>query len=478
VILSEGSNQIRFQYLDVDFTNDTYDNGGSATVGVQLDSTFAAEYSCNTPSLAAGKAILFTPPPFMVILSPSEAGVCDGKPRSLTGTLWNGSGSTQTYALSGRIETGTGSIFLPSTLTVPANGTGNFTVTVRSASDSVLASVTASQGGQQVVREVEVSVEPGLWVAETASPAGAWAPAVAAHGNYLYQIGGYDSDWNQTAAVYRYDTATKTWAARADLPTEVTYTNAATIGNKIYVPGGYNGSVGYLNTLYIYDTASNSWSTGATLPVNLGYAPVVTDGQKLYVVSGYDGTSGQNSDKIYIYDPALDSWATGADMPAGTGGYYASGACIGGKIYVAGGVVGPSGVDTLATRVYTIASNTWGTAPDLPDPGLASYDGGWSAFNGGVIDDRYFVVFGGDNESWECSRKAVVFDTQKGKWEDAGDLNSCLIGSKGAAVGKVFYRIGGEKDYMPFDMSTEYYSQCQGFPWSMFLPVIEHGAKP
>lgn len=476
-ILYEGSNRILFQYQDVDFVDgyEYLDNGASATVGVQRDSTMASQYSCNTPALAAGKAILFTPTNFDLTLSASYLGVCGGTTGSLTGTVENESGSAQTYALSSSILGGTGAIFgPPATLNVPDGGTGSFTVTVRPDSDSgpILASVTASQGGQVVKETAEINIEQGLWLAETGSEAGSWAPAVAAHGNSLYQIGGYDSDWNQTAAVYRYDTVTKTWAARADLPVEVTETNAATIGDRIYVPGG-NGSSGYLNTLHIYNTASNTWSAGAPLPVYLAYASVVTDGQKLYVVGGYDT---QNSDKIYIYNPALDSWTTGADMPADTGGYYASGACIGGKIYVAGGVVGSSSVDTLATQVYTIATNTWGTAPDLPDPGLASYDGGWSAYNGGVLDSRYFVVFGGDNEYWECSRKAVMFDTQDGHWEEMGDLNSCLIGSKGASVGNVFYRIGGEKDYSSFDMSTEYYSQCKGFPWPMFLPAIEHGA--
>ena len=62
VIISEGSNQIRFQYLDVDFGDVTFNNGASATVGLNFSSTVAQQVSFNTATIANGQAILFTPP--------------------------------------------------------------------------------------------------------------------------------------------------------------------------------------------------------------------------------------------------------------------------------------------------------------------------------------------------------------------------------------------------------------------------------
>ena len=62
-ILYEGSNDIKFQYKDVDFGNVHYDNGASATVGIQGSSTtpdYFLKYSYNTPSLSDGMAILFS----------------------------------------------------------------------------------------------------------------------------------------------------------------------------------------------------------------------------------------------------------------------------------------------------------------------------------------------------------------------------------------------------------------------------------
>lgn len=60
VILFEGTNQILFQYADVDFGNPSYDFGASATVGLNQDSSTASQYSYNTPALADGMAIMWT----------------------------------------------------------------------------------------------------------------------------------------------------------------------------------------------------------------------------------------------------------------------------------------------------------------------------------------------------------------------------------------------------------------------------------
>jgi hypothetical protein len=61
VILYEGSNEILFQYQDVDFSNATWDGGASATVGVQENDTSARQYSFNTASITNGMAIRYSP---------------------------------------------------------------------------------------------------------------------------------------------------------------------------------------------------------------------------------------------------------------------------------------------------------------------------------------------------------------------------------------------------------------------------------
>jgi hypothetical protein len=59
VVLHETSNEIEFFYQDTTFGDPATNNGASATVGTQLDSTVANQYSFNTPaSIADTEAIL------------------------------------------------------------------------------------------------------------------------------------------------------------------------------------------------------------------------------------------------------------------------------------------------------------------------------------------------------------------------------------------------------------------------------------
>jgi len=59
-ILYEGNNSIKFQYLDTTFGNANYDNGGSATVGIESpDGDDGLQYSFNEQSITPGLAILY-----------------------------------------------------------------------------------------------------------------------------------------------------------------------------------------------------------------------------------------------------------------------------------------------------------------------------------------------------------------------------------------------------------------------------------
>lgn len=59
-ILYEGSNEIVFAYADVDMDGTEFDDGASATIGLN-QGDFAAQYSYGTASVAAGSAIRLTP---------------------------------------------------------------------------------------------------------------------------------------------------------------------------------------------------------------------------------------------------------------------------------------------------------------------------------------------------------------------------------------------------------------------------------
>ena len=60
VILYEGTNEIKFQYADVDFGSASYDFGASATVGINQNATTALQVSFNQAVIQNGQAILFS----------------------------------------------------------------------------------------------------------------------------------------------------------------------------------------------------------------------------------------------------------------------------------------------------------------------------------------------------------------------------------------------------------------------------------
>lgn len=63
-ILYEGTNDIKFQYRDVDFGSDYYNNGISATVGIEGADGAGLQYSYNEPVIDPNLAVLFKFPAF------------------------------------------------------------------------------------------------------------------------------------------------------------------------------------------------------------------------------------------------------------------------------------------------------------------------------------------------------------------------------------------------------------------------------
>ena len=59
VILSEGNSDIRVNYKDVDLANATYNNGASATIGIQHSPTSAQQFSLNAANISSQQSLLW-----------------------------------------------------------------------------------------------------------------------------------------------------------------------------------------------------------------------------------------------------------------------------------------------------------------------------------------------------------------------------------------------------------------------------------
>src|SRR5439155_7792665 len=101
VVFFESSSNVLFNYADTTFGGCVADQGGSATVGVQVSSSVGTQYSSNTQSLSSSSALLWTltPPPAAINVRPSSrsfGNVPLGSSQDLTFTVQNVGGGVVT----------------------------------------------------------------------------------------------------------------------------------------------------------------------------------------------------------------------------------------------------------------------------------------------------------------------------------------------------------------------------------------------
>ena len=169
----------------------------------------------------------------------------------------------------------------------------------------------------------------------------------------VYIIGGRNATGSPTSKVMAYNVSTNSWTVKAPLPVPLDAANGAgVINGKIYISGGcrfpdFCVSVGYSSALYMYDPVTNAWTRKSDMPYG-GYGGVTgVIGGKLYVLTTCIATlepafldcdqirSDNTGSQLARYDPATNQW-TKLRQAEGT---YHMGAFVGGKFYVARGVL-------------------------------------------------------------------------------------------------------------------------------------------
>jgi N-acetylneuraminic acid mutarotase len=146
----------------------------------------------------------------------------------------------------------------------------------------------------------------------------AYGTAVQVSG-ILYVIGGYawagpSAGLRPTAVVEAYDPITKTWTAKAPMPTARYGLGAAAIDGVIYAIGGLgNSELWSVNEAY--DPSTDLWTTRASMPTRRFMLGVTAIGGRVYAVGGGTTQNGEKFDLLEVYHPALNRWTTGTPMP-------------------------------------------------------------------------------------------------------------------------------------------------------------------
>ena len=240
--------------------------------------------------------------------------------------------------------------------------------------------------------------ETNAWEPLAPFPAPVHHAAAVTVGDRLFVVGGFTGgrvSWTASNDVYEYVAAGNRWVQRAAMPTGRGGLGAAVLGGRVHVLGGAVGSA--LNAHEVYDPAANRWTRANAMPTARDHLAVVAFGGRVWAIGGRSSFVGTQYANVEVYDPATDSWQTGPPLPAGRGGLAA--VAFRDRLFVFGGET-PTRIFS-ATEMYEVAGNRWIAKEPMPTPrhGMGAV----------VLGDRVHVTGGGTQPGFAATPAHEVY---------------------------------------------------------------------
>jgi N-acetylneuraminic acid mutarotase len=201
--------------------------------------------------------------------------------------------------------------------------------------------------------------------------------AVVAVNGKIYAIGGYGKSGESVESlgvVEAYDPSLDVWESLPAMPTARAHFSCNAIGANIYVIGGVFPRV------EVFNTNTKKWTEKEDLPRELAGHKGVVVGNMLWLLGG---NSKGDSREVLCYDPRLDKWEPeGVVMNNPRNGL----ACVILNNYVF--AIGGSNGEALKTVEYcSVAGGKWFNSTPLPAPRL---------YHEAVVLNGRIYVIGGD----------------------------------------------------------------------------------
>jgi N-acetylneuraminic acid mutarotase len=298
------------------------------------------------------------------------------------------------------------------------------------------------------MRFVAVTLTAALLPGLAAGASGKWgrgAPlpvprgevAAAQAGGWIYVVGGFTANGQNSPRVAAYSPAQNRWRQVADLPLPVDHTMAAGYRGKVYVVGGYGPGRSRLTTLFA--SSDGSWTRLAPMLEQRAAGGAAIVNGKLYVVGGVASSTigeagpsqtGRLARTTLVYDIARDRWST---HPGPTPREHLAVTALGGRIYAIGGRTAGFDTNLNLVEVYNPGTDRWRRLPRLPGK-----RGGTGAAGLG----RWVVSVGGEAPPGTI-RTVYGFDVKRHRWVKLPNLPTPRHGLGVAAFGQRVYVIGG-----------------------------------
>ncbi len=287
-----------------------------------------------------------------------------------------------------------------------------------------------------------------------------------------------------SGATLRHDLGTGAW--RSDLaqrPFKGHHHAAEVVGGRLHLFGGLGSGGGEVQ---IYDPAANRWTAGADMPFPAGSSSSAVIGGKVYVAGGIVGTA--TTRRTAVYDPATNRWTELAPMPAGRN--HAASGTDGRRLYVFGGR-GPGSGDRnevangfATVQVYDPATNRWATSDD-PASGLRPLPQARGGMGRAVLVDGELLVMGGETRDGAGATSAGVYarvdryDPVAGTWRQGTPMPTPRHGIFGVEVaGRVIVAGGGTRAGFSSSTAVEAYNPVRGTPTVQTTTAAGDDAAP
>ena len=220
-----------------------------------------------------------------------------------------------------------------------------------------------------------------------------FTPAQYMHKIYIFDGGSHKMD-ESMARVMEYLEDNNSWAAAQEAAASIDITHYAVLNGDLYALHlAYDGA-----EMYRYVAETNNWGGIKSLPFVQRQSCIVTDGQFLYIIGG-------NTTRTSRYDSIDNKFEELACVNERR--WYAFGAAMNGKIYVAGGRNSLNYSVLSSCDVYNPATNEWQEMPSLMEP---RFNASMVCFAGELY------VLGGKNAGNERELTVEMFDSERNEW--------------------------------------------------------------
>ena len=307
--------------------------------------------------------------------------------------------------------------------------------------------VTGGQADGELVAETE-AFDGKRWRDVAPLPTPREHLAAASDGRYIYALGGRAlSAEENLSTLERYDPVTDRWDELPEMPLAIGSFDAVIALGHLVAVGGEEPS-GVTGQVQAFDLQTEEWSELPALGVPRHGLTVVAGRTVLYALGGAEENAHARSTAAaevidltaaYAEPPAVAEWRPLGSAPEPR--QQAAGAVLGGRLWMAGGLLGSEGTEaTPSTVAYDPVINGWSTGPDLPVPLHHSA--------AATLDGELVVIGGWEPEGSNLSAitSGRVFALRGSEWVELPELNHPRAAAGAAVVGERLVVTGGQAD--------------------------------